>query len=137
MKIIVVSVLVTLVAFGYCGYSRKQKPLVGNYDLQGHDYSGRLIFNGAISLTYFENTELNGTCKVVKVENTFEGAVNKDGACEGKVSGDKITLNLAPNLSDGGLVFEGHWSESRIAGTWRIESMLGAKTFGTFEAVKQ
>jgi hypothetical protein len=73
----------------------------------------------------------------VKVAETFEGAVSKDGPCEGKVAGDKVTLDLAPSLSDGGLVLEGHWSVGRIAGTWRIESMVGGKTFGTFEAVKQ
>ena len=137
MRTIGFLMVVIVVGFGHCSQSREQRPLVGNYDLQGHDYSGKLIFKGAISLTSFENTELNGTCKVVKVENTFEGAVNKDGPCEGKVSGDKITLNLAPGLSDGGLVFEGHWNESRISGSWRIESMLGGKTLGTFEAVKQ
>src|SRR6266478_5476116 len=125
MKTIVISALVLLAGFGYCGHSREQSPLVGKYDLQGHDYSGRLIFNGAISLTSLENTELKGLCKVVKVAETFEGTVNKDGPCEGEVSGDKVTLDLAPRLSDGGLVFEGHWSEGRIAGTWRIESMAG------------
>jgi hypothetical protein len=137
MKIMVCSVLLILIGLGYCSHFRKQDPLVGNYNLQGHDYSGRLIFNGTISMTSFENTELKGTCKVMQVETTFEGAVNKNGPCEGKISDDKIMLNLAPNLSDGGLVFEGNWSEGRIVGTWRIESMLGAKTLGTFEAVKQ
>lgn len=137
MKTFVISALVLLVGFGHCGSSRNQIPLVGKYDLQGHDYSGRLIFKGAISLTSFENSEVKGICKVVKVAETFEGAVNKDGPCEGKVAGDKVTLDLAPRLSDGGLVFEGHWSERRIAGTWMIDSMTGGKTLGTFEAVKQ
>lgn len=137
MKTIVISALVLLLGFGNCSHSRDQSPLVGKYDLQGHDYSGRPIFNGVLSLTSFDNSELKGMCKVVKVAETFEGAVNTDGQCEGKVSGDKITLDLAPGLFDGGIVFEGHWSEGRIEGTWRIESMAGGKTFGTFEAVNQ
>lgn len=137
MKAIFVSVVVILVGIGSCSHLPNQKPLIGNYDLQGHDYSGRLIFKGAIRFTSFENMKVSGTCKVMKVDNTFEGAVNKDGVCEGTVSNDQITLDLAPTLSDAGLVFEGHWSERRLTGTWRIESLLGGKTFGTFEAVKQ
>jgi hypothetical protein len=137
MKTIVVLMLILLAAFAHCAHSSNGSPLIGRYELQGRDHSGRLIFSGVISLTSLENTELKGICKVVKVEEAFEGAVNKDGPCEGKVSGDRVTLDLAPNLSDGGLVFEGRWSEGHIGGTWRIESMAGGKTFGTFEAVRQ
>jgi hypothetical protein len=136
MKSIVAALLI-FIGFGYCSHVQRQRPLVGNYDLQGRDYSGRVIFKGNISLRSLENNELNGTCKVVKVENTFAGTVDKDGPCEGNVSGANIELNLAPQLSDGGLVFEGHWDEHRIAGTWRIESIGGGRTFGAFEAVKQ
>jgi hypothetical protein len=137
MKTIVILTLVLLGGFGHCGHSRDQSSLIGKYNLQGHDFSGRLIFNGAISLTSLENTDLKGKCKVVKVAETFEGTVKTDGPCEGKVAGDKVTLDLAPTLSDGGLFFEGHWSEGRISGTWMIESMAGGKTIGPFEAVKQ
>ncbi|MGH9931402.1 MAG: hypothetical protein ACREA9_19520 [Pyrinomonadaceae bacterium] len=137
MKTIVILTLVLMVGFGQCGHSRDQSSWVGTYDLQGRDYSGTLIFNGAISIASHQNNELRGMCKVVKVTEAFEGVVNKDGPCEGKVAGDRVTLYLAPNLSDGGLVFEGHWMERRITGTWMIESMAGGRTFGTFEAVKQ
>jgi hypothetical protein len=80
--------------------------------------------------------EVTGGCKVTKVSDAFTGAIEKDGLCEGKILGDKITLDLAPNMSDGGVVYEGQWSEGYITGTWRIESFAGAKTFGKFEATK-
>lgn len=134
---IVLSSLVMLLAYGACSRSRDHSPLVGKYELQGHEYSGELIFKGAISLTALDNNQVLGNCKIVKVAEAFRGAVDKDGPCEGKVSGSKITLDLAPGLSDGGLVFEGQWTDARIEGTWRIESMAGAKTLGTFEAIKQ
>jgi hypothetical protein len=137
IKTIVISALVLVAAFGNCGHLRNQNTLVGYYDLKGKDYSGRVIFNGSISFTSLENTDLSGICKVVKVSETFNGTVNKDGPCEGKVSGGKVTIYLSPTLSDGGLVFEGDWSEGRIAGTWRIESFAGAKTLGTFEAARK
>ena len=137
MKVFLVSVLIMLVGIGSCSHSRNEKPLIGDYDLQGYDYAGKLIFNGAIRFSSLESTEVKGTCKVVKLDNSFEGVVDKDGPCEGRVSGDEITLDLAPTLSDGGLVFDGHWSESRIRGTWRIESLQGGQTFGTFEAAKE
>ncbi len=138
MKMIVLSSLMLLLAFGSCSRSRGHSSLVGKYDLQGHDYAGQLIFKGTISFTDLNNNQVKGNCKVVKVAQTFRGAVDKkDGPCEGEVSGNKITLDLAPGLSDAGLVFEGQWTDARIDGTWRIESFLGGKTFGTFEAIKQ
>jgi hypothetical protein len=137
MKTVITIVLVVLLGMGYCDHRRDQNTLLGNYDLQGYDYSGKLIFNGSITFTSFENTELTGTCKVIKVDSGFEGAVNKDGPCAGEVSGDRITLYLSPTLSDGGVDFEGHYTESRLTGTWRIQNVAGGKTFGTFEAIKQ
>ncbi|MFY9622208.1 MAG: hypothetical protein WAM70_00305 [Pyrinomonadaceae bacterium] len=137
MKILVLSSLVMWLCFGSCIRSRDHSPLVGKYELQGYEYSGELIFKGAISLTALDNNQVQGNCKVVKTAEAFQGAVDKDGPCEGKVSGSKITLDLAPGFSDGGLVFEGQWTDARIEGTWRIESMAGAKTFGTFQAIKQ
>lgn len=139
MRVIAITMFVLILVTGLVDCSRhssSEGSLIGNYELQGHEYSGQLIFTGAILITSLENSELKGMCKVVKVNEAFEGAVSKDGPCEAKVSGDKITLDLAPSLSDGGLVFEGHWSEGRISGTWRIESVAGGKTFGTFDAVK-
>lgn len=129
--------LVILMGFNHCSRSRNQNPLVGKYDLQGHDYSGKLIFHGAISFTSVENDEVKGICKVVKVEQAFRGAVEKDGPCEARVSGDKITIYLSPSLSDAGVVFDGNWNAGNIAGTWRIESLLGGKTYGTFDAKRQ
>ncbi len=137
MKMIVLSSLMLLLAFGSCSRSRGHSPLVGEYDLQGHDYAGQLIFKGAISLTDLNHNQVLGHCKVVKLAQAFRAAVDTDGPCEGKVSGNKITLDLAPGLSDGGLVFEGQWTGTRIEGTWRIESLTGGKTLGTFEALKQ
>ena len=137
MKIILLSSLLLLLGLSDCHRSPNQSSLIGKYELQGHDYSSKLIFNGAIVLTSLENDEVKGSCKVVKVAETFRGSVNTDGPCEGKVSGNKITLYLAPGLSDAGVELEGHWGNGRITGTWRIDSMTGGRTFGTFEAVKQ
>lgn len=137
MRMIVLSSLVLLLAFGPCSRSPEHRPLVGKYDLQGHDYAGQLIFKGSISLTDLNSDQVKGHCQVVKVAEAFRGAVDKDGPCEGQISGNKITLDLAPKLSDGGLVFEGQWTDARIEGTWTIESFAGGKTFGTFEALKQ
>ena len=130
MRVESLQVLVTL-------EPHERRPLFVNYNVQGREGSGRVIFKGTISLTSFENNELNGTCKVVKVENTFAGTVDKDGPCIAEIAGEKITFYLAPQLSDGGVVLEGHWDEHRITGTWRIESIAGGITVGTFEAVKQ
>lgn len=136
MKLLVVCALVMLTTFAQCGRAPVH-PLIGKYDVQGHDFAGKLVFKGAISFTSFAQDTVAGVCKITKVAETFPGAVAKDGLCEGKVSGDKITLDLAPNMSDGGVIFEGQWSDGRIAGNWLIDSFAGARTFGTFEATKR
>lgn len=138
MKATVVLVLAIALGLGSCRHSPNQTPLVGSYDVQGFDHAGKLIFKGAIKITSFETTKVKGICKITKVDSTFQRSVEKaEGLCEGEVSGNQITLDLAPLLDDGGVVFEGQWNESRITGTWSIESALGATTFGNFEAVKQ
>jgi hypothetical protein len=50
MKMIVLSSLLLLLAFGHCNRSRDHIPLVGKYDLQGHDYSGKLILRAQFLL---------------------------------------------------------------------------------------
>ena len=137
IKTILVSALVVVAVFGNCGQLRKGNMLVGYYHLTGKDYSAKVIFNGSMSFTSLEHSELSGICKLVKVSEDFEGSINKDGPCEARVSGSDVTVYLSPTLSDGGLVFEGHYTEGRIIGTWRIESFAGAKTLGIFEAVRE
>lgn len=137
----ILSVLLFFIGFLFSGLSSctdvRSHTLEGKYELRGRDYSGSLIFKGTMSLSSFEKGEVKGLCKVVKVAETFSGSVNSDGPCEGKVSGKTMTLDLAPNLSDAGVVFEGSWGEGYIEGTWMIESFAGNKSFGTFKAIRQ
>lgn len=137
MKPLIALVLPLLLTLGWCRCSRNQNPLVGEYKIQGHDFAGKRIFNGTISVKTFANDEVKAVCYVVKVADDFEGTVNNNGPCEGETSDDKISLDLAPSMDDGGVLFEGNWSEGHISGTWSIDSFAGAKTFGTFDAVRQ
>ena len=111
--------------------------LLGRYELVGHDNAGRLIFKGVILLTSLDQNGLKGQCKVVKAMEDFEGAVEKDGPCEGSVSGKNVTLDLAPQLADGGLIFEGQFDDGRITGIWMFDTFAGSKPLGKFEAVKK
>jgi len=125
-----------------CAQCRRQSAtgdtrILGNYELVGHDKAGRLIFTGNISFTAFDQMDLKGQCKVVQTASEFEGAVDKDGPCEGTLVDNKITLDLAPQLADGGLIFQGQVHDDRITGIWMIETFAGTEPQGKFEAVKK
>jgi hypothetical protein len=137
MKTLVnVLIVAMLSAFGFCGVAPRPAPL-DKYDIQGYDFSGNLIFKGAIELIVLERGEVNGQCRLQKVSTTFKGAVDKkDGPCRGSVSGEDIVLDLAPDLDDAGVVFKGRWNEHYIEGTWQVDSFAGDKTFGTFKATR-
>lgn len=130
--------LIALVSITQCNrHSANTTALLGRYELAGHDNVGRLIFTGTILLTSLEQNDLKGQCKVVKATEAFEGAVEKDGPCEGSVADKKVTLDLAPQLADGGLIFEGQFDNGRITGIWMFDTFAGSKPLGVFEAVKK
>ena len=131
--------LIALLGFTQCNRQPGNTftALLGKYELVGHDDAGRLIFTGTILLTSLEQNNLKGQCKVVKATEAFEGAIAKDGPCEGSVAGKKVTLDLAPQLADGGLIFEGQLDDGRITGVWMFDTFGGSKPLGKFEAVKK
>ncbi len=53
------------------------------------------------------------------------------------MDGKAVTVDLAPNLSDGGLILEGQFEDGRITGIWRLEGFVGTPALGKFEAVKK
>lgn len=137
-SILAISLLILLMGFAHCNrYPNPQRAMLGRYELVGYDNAGKLIFTGAISLTSLEQNELKGHCKVVEATETLEGAVDKDGPCEGSIIANKVTLDLAPFLDDGGLVLEGQIADARITGIWMFKTFAGSKPQGKFEAVKK
>lgn len=120
-----------------CNRHSATTALLGRYELVGHDNAGQLIFTGTLLFTSLEQNDLKGQCKVVRATEAFEGAVEKDGPCEGSVAGKNVTLDLAPQLADGGLIFEGQFEDGRITGIWMFDTFAGSKPVGKFEAVKK
>lgn len=130
--------LIALVCTTQCNrHSANTPALLGRYELVGRDNAGRLIFKGTILVTSLEQNDLKGQCKVVQATEAFEGAVEKDGPCEGSVAGKNVTLDLAPQLADGGLIFEGQFEDGRITGIWMFDTFAGSEPLGKFEAVKK
>ncbi|HKS10562.1 MAG TPA: hypothetical protein VJS13_13520 [Pyrinomonadaceae bacterium] len=133
MKPAVLLLLSLLLGFGQCGQPRN--PLVGKYTVEGRNFDGKRIFGGTLSIDTFENGEVKGLCKLVDVDPSL--GFGKDGPWIGEVNGDEIVLDLAPLMDDGGVILEGHWREGRLSGTVRVDSFVGARDVGTFEATRQ
>lgn len=138
MKTFVLAGLILLTAFAGCGrQSSPQNPLIGRYELNGHDNSGRRAFTGSISLTSIEQAIIKGRCTIVREKDATEGLVNQTPLCEASVEGKKVTIDLAPFMDDGGLLFEGEFDGARITGVWMFETFAGTQPQGKFVAVKK
>lgn len=141
MKKVIPAVLCILLLMGLCQCTRHpnkpQSTLLGRYTLTAHDNSGRLAFTGSISLTSVEQNLLKGQCSIVREPTAPAGLLNQTPRCEALMDGKAVTVDLAPNLSDGGLILEGQFEDGRITGIWRLEGFVGTPPLGKFEAVKK
>lgn len=113
-----------------------QNPLLGRYALSGYDDSGQLIFTGEISFESIEQNNVKGQYKLVKKKNAPEALYDNNAAFEGSIDGKKLSLDLAPFMDDGGMLVEGEIDGGRITGDFLFDSIVGARRFARFEAVK-
>src|SRR5688572_6729341 len=107
MKILLsVSCLILLLGFARCSHRSPspQSSMLGQYELTGHDSSGRLAFTGTISLMSLDLNHLKGQCKVVWEKNASEGFLDENGGCEGLMEGKMVSIDSAPSLDDAGLL---------------------------------
>lgn len=114
-----------------------QSSMLGQYELVGHDSSGRLVFTGTISLMSLEQNHLKGQCTIAKEKYAPEGVFEKNGGCEGLMDGKKVSMDLAPLLDDAGLLLEGELDDGRITGVWKLDGFVTSKPLGKFEALKK
>jgi hypothetical protein len=137
--VFLVSSLLLLVAISQCdNHSNKtNNPILGLYEVAGHDNSGRLAFTGTISFMSVEQNHLKGQCKITREQNAPEGLYEKDGNCEALMEGKKIDLDSAPLLDDTGLLLEGEFDGMAIRGTWMLDGFVTSEPLGKFEAVKK
>ena len=112
-------------------------PLIGSYVLAGYNDSGQLIFTGEFSLTAVEQNHVKGRCVIKPNKNAPSGLFEKDGGCDGLLDGNKLDMDLAPYMDDGGVLFEGEIDGGRISGVCLFDSFAGSHPFGRFEAVKR
>jgi hypothetical protein len=69
--------------------------------------------------------------------NAAETILDQTPRCQALLDGEKITIDLAPSLDDGGLILEGKLNHGRISGSWMFKSFAGSTPQGKFEAAKK
>ena len=139
MKVLLsVSSLILLLGFGQCiRPSSPQNPLLGGYVLSGYDSSGRHIFNAAISFVSLEQNQLKGQCTIARKKDAPEGIFDQNyGDCDGSVDGEKVTIDLAPAVDDGGLILEIQFNGGEITGVWMFDTFAGSKPQGKIVGAK-
>jgi len=118
--------------------SAPQHPLLGEYDVVGRDASNQVVFTGVISLTSIDQNHVKGQCTIARKQNAPVALFDNNGACEALLEGNKLDLDLAPMMDDGGMRLEGEFDErKRITGDWMFDSFAGSTPLGKFEAVKR
>jgi hypothetical protein len=134
MKLLPRLALILVMSFTHCG---RQSPMLGLYDVTGHDTSGRLVFMGTISLLSLEQNHLKGKCTIKWEKDARDGALDEDGGCEGLIEGKVISIDTAPSMDHAGMLLDGEFNDGRITGTWRIDSFATSPPLGKFEAMKK
>lgn len=130
--------LILVMGFSQCNRCpSSQSPMLGRYEIVGHDTSGRLIFTGVISLISLEQNHLKGRCTIKWDKNASRGLPDEDSGCEGLIEGKVISIDSAPSIDDAGLILEGQFSDARITGIWWVDGFATTKPLGKFEAVQR
>jgi hypothetical protein len=137
MKTSILAALILLTGFAGCRGSSSRSALIGRYELQGQDRWGRRAFTGSILLTSIDQKIFKGRCTIEREKDTQEGLVDQTPLCEASVDGKKVTIDLAPSMDDGGLLFEGEYDGTQIRGVWMFDSHAGSQPQGKFVAVKK
>ena len=125
---------------GVANCNRRPNPassILGQYELVGYDNSGQRAFTGRISLTVFDQTRVNGECKIIRERDAAATILDQNPSCQALLEGKKITIDFAPAMADGGLILEGEFDEHRMSGLWMFRSIAGTQPQGKFEAVKK
>lgn len=68
--------------------------------------------------------------QIVREKDAQEGLVDQTALCEASVQGKKVTIDLAPSMDDGGLLFEGEFDGAQITGVWLFDSYAGSQPQG-------
>jgi hypothetical protein len=131
--------MIVLAALGQCTHSldKAEDPILGYYELRGNDNSGTLAFTGYIQIESLEGNNLNGHCKIVRERSASQNLFDQDSPCVAVLKGKKINFDLAPNLDDGGLLFEGELEKGKITGVWLFDGFVGSPPQGPFLAAKR
>ncbi|HEY3579962.1 MAG TPA: hypothetical protein VGK82_05440 [Pyrinomonadaceae bacterium] len=139
MKILVAFLsLILLTNVASCNRGNDQaSSILGEYELVGLDNSGRRAFTGTISLVSLEQNHVNGQCKLVREKDANSAILDQTPRCQALLQGKKITIDFAPSLDDGGLLFEGKIGGDGLSGVWMFKTFAGTQPQGTFEAIKK
>lgn len=130
--------LIFLIGVDNCNRPANPVPsILGRYELIGYNKSGQRVFTGTISLTSLDQKYMNGECSIVRERDAAPTILDQNPRCRALQEEKKITIDFAPSLDDGGIIFEGQISEDRISGLWMFKSFAGTQPQGKFEAVKK
>lgn len=130
--------LIFLIGVANCNrHANPASSILGQYELVGNDNSGQRAFTGTISLTSVEQNLINGQCKIIRERDAAPTILDQTPRCQALLEGKKITIDFAPSLDDGGLIFEGEIGDDRMSGLWMFKSIAGTQPQGKFEAIKK
>ncbi len=110
-------------------------PSSGFYDLTAYDSTGTKIATGWLQLDFKKKPEVSGFWKISLLSGANQpGWPVGVGNLRGRLEGEKISLNLNPNLVDNNLILDGTLKNGTIRGEWYWATFAGSTERGTFIA---
>jgi hypothetical protein len=108
------------------------------FQYTAYDSAGVKIVKGWFTLIRQDSTTFKGTWNFRKIGEPQDiGPQVGEGMLTGHVhDGDRIIIELNPEMVDNNVTLDGSYSRNDIVGTWSWSTIAGLTNQGTFRAIK-
>ena len=143
LRIVAVVVLPIFLSLWLIECHSKSKPsskpsIIGVYQYSAYDKNGNKIGEGQLEVTSIESNRIKGQWRLRAVGNPQNvGPQVGNGAFEGTIEQDSVSINLNPNMADNNVTLAGKLDGARLRGSWSFSGFAGVISQGTFEATKK
>lgn len=130
---------VQVYCFLYCIAAVSAGEISQTYNYKGSDTNGNLLVEGVITLRTDETIQVKGHWNLkVLDKNKYHELGPQDGSGEiiGQLKGDRIFLNLNPDVYEDNIYLDGKVTKAnifKISGKWGYYGFVGKLNEGNFE----
>ncbi len=137
-RVFVFASLLTLVLWPGCKRGVGDATPPGAYAYTSYDSAGTVIVRGWLTAVVSYSTKLSGEWHFEPIGNPQRiGPQTGDGKLVGGINGEKVWIELNPDVRNNNLQLNGSLVTGRLSGQWTWISYDGMANQGTFQAVRK